>query len=194
MHDPRYDKLANVLVEYSTRLKRNETVLIETFDVPDEMTIALVRAARRAGAIPLAQFYRARLNRELALNATERQLKLSAIHELARMKKMDAYIAVRGSQNITELSDVPPEQMKLVAKKMRPVTDWRVQKTKWVVLRWPSPSMAQLASMRSEEHTSELQSQSNLVCRLLLLKKKCTFETVSLLIRDFSDTCSPIRQ
>src|SRR5688572_32732698 len=26
---------------------------------------------------------------------------------------------------------------------------------------------------RSEEHTSELQSQSNLVCRLLLEKKKC---------------------
>src|SRR3989475_5992337 len=28
------------------------------------------------------------------------------------------------------------------------------------------------AEMRSEEHTSELQSQSNLVCRLLLEKKK----------------------
>jgi len=150
MHDPRYDKLANVLVEYSTRLKRNETVLIESFDVPDEMTIALVRAARKAGAIPFAQVYRARLNRELALNASDRPLNLTAIHELARMKKMDAYIAVRGSHNITELSDVPPEQMKLVAKKMRPVIDWRVKKTKWVVLRWPSPSMAQLAGMSTE--------------------------------------------
>src|SRR2546430_4532188 len=29
-------------------------------------------------------------------------------------------------------------------------------------------------SLRSEEHTSELQSQSNLVCRLLLEKKKIT--------------------
>ena len=150
MHDPRYDKLATVLVEYSTRLKRNETVLIETFDVPDEMTIALVRAARKAGAIPFAQVYRARLSRELALNAPDRQLNLTAIHELARMKKMDAYIAVRGSHNITELSDVPPEQMKLLAKKMRPVIDWRVKKTKWVVLRWPSPSMAQLAGMSTE--------------------------------------------
>src|SRR4029078_7911011 len=46
--------------------------------------------------------------------------------------------------------DVPPEQMKLVAKKMRPVIDWRVQKTKWVVLRWPTPSMAQLAGMSTE--------------------------------------------
>src|SRR2546427_3795776 len=30
------------------------------------------------------------------------------------------------------------------------------------------------AASRSEEHTSELQSQSNLVCRLLLEKKKTT--------------------
>src|SRR2546427_4553905 len=33
------------------------------------------------------------------------------------------------------------------------------------------------ASLRSEEHTSELQSQSNLVCRLLLEKKKIHVRT-----------------
>src|SRR5688572_31040065 len=32
---------------------------------------------------------------------------------------------------------------------------------------------------RSEEHTSELQSQSNLVCRLLLEKKKTTTKLMS---------------
>src|SRR2546430_17454744 len=34
------------------------------------------------------------------------------------------------------------------------------------------PSPARRRTPRSEEHTSELQSQSNLVCRLLLEKKK----------------------
>src|SRR5688572_17395577 len=34
-------------------------------------------------------------------------------------------------------------------------------------------------SSRSEEHTSELQSQSNLVCRLLLEKKKNTKKTAA---------------
>src|SRR2546427_4723683 len=40
--------------------------------------------------------------------------------------------------------------------------------------RKPSPSQmrARMDGVRSEEHTSELQSQSNLVCRLLLEKKK----------------------
>ena len=71
MHDPRFDKLAKVLVEYSTRLKRNETVLIENFDVPDEMTIALVRAARKAGALPFVQLQRAHVNRELARKERE---------------------------------------------------------------------------------------------------------------------------
>src|SRR5688572_33316399 len=36
----------------------------------------------------------------------------------------------------------------------------------------PLPSGPVHSGMRSEEHTSELQSQSNLVCRLLLEKKK----------------------
>src|SRR5881398_3113527 len=150
MHDDRFDKLARLLVEYSIRLKRNETVLIEAFDIPDEMTVALIRAARKAGGIPLAQTYHTRVNRALALEASNRQLNLMASYELARMKKMNAYIAVRGSHNVTELADVPPEKMKLIGKKMRPVQDQRVKKTKWVVLRWPTPSMAQLAGMSTE--------------------------------------------
>src|SRR2546430_7810866 len=43
----------------------------------------------------------------------------------------------------------------------------------------PTPASGS-AKGRSEEHTSELQSQSNLVCRLLLEKKK-TFTPISIL-------------
>src|SRR5437763_13817582 len=150
MRDASFDKLAEILTGYSTELKRNEKVLIEAFDAPEEMAIALVRAARKRGAIPFVQLQRARISRELALHATEPQLNLLARHELARMKQMDAYIAVRGSHNITEQADVPMDKLKLVAKKMRPVQDQRVEKTKWVVLRWPTPSMAQLANMSTE--------------------------------------------
>ena len=150
MHDPRFEKLAKLLVEYSTRLKKKENVLIEAFDVPDEMVVALIRAARKAGATPFVQVQRNRISRELAMGASDKQLNFSASHELARMKKMQAYIALRGSNNITELSDVPVPKMQLLAKKMKPVQDQRVKKTKWCVLRWPSSSMAQLAGMSTE--------------------------------------------
>src|ERR1700747_3815585 len=106
MHDARFDKLAKLLVQYSIRLKRNETVLLEAFDIPEEMTVALIRAVRKAGGVPFAQTYQTRVNRALALEASDRKLNTVASHELARMKKMNAYIAVRGSHNITELTDL----------------------------------------------------------------------------------------
>src|SRR5688572_31289912 len=42
----------------------------------------------------------------------------------------------------------------------------------WLFKKGQAPSVSVTLRPRSEEHTSELQSQSNLVCRLLLEKKK----------------------
>ncbi|MCX6968650.1 MAG: aminopeptidase [Verrucomicrobia bacterium] len=147
MHDPRCDKLADVLTRHSTKLEKGENVLIEIFDAPDEIAVSLIRAVRAAGAVPFVNVHHSRIARELSLRATEPQLAVSSGVELLRMKKMHAYIAVRGSHNITEMSDVPDETMRLITGKMRPVMDWRINKTKWVVLRWPTPAMAQQAQM-----------------------------------------------
>jgi aminopeptidase len=150
MHDPRFDKLARLLTGFSTKVQPGDRVLIDAFDIPAEMTVALVRAVRERQGLPFVQVHQARVTREMAMAAEEEQLETSVALELARMKRMQAYIAVRGGYNITELSDVTPEKMKLVSRKMKPVLDWRVKKTKWCVLRWPSPSMAQLAGMSTE--------------------------------------------
>ncbi len=150
MNDPRYDQVASLLTRFSVKLKRGETVLIDAFDIPDEMTIAVVRATRALGAVPLVQVHHARISRELSREAQEEGFDIHSAVQLAQMKKMDAYIAFRGGENMTEMSDVPPEKMKMVSKKMKPVLDWRVKRTKWCVLRWPSPSMAQAAGMSTE--------------------------------------------
>jgi len=150
MTDPRFVKLAEGLTGFSTSLKKGERVLIDAYDVPDAMVVELVRAARRRGAIPYVQVQRARIGRELLREATEEQVRLTAELEMARMQKMQAYIALRGSDNIFEYSDVPSAKMGMVNGIMRPVLDWRVQKTKWVVLRWPTAAMAQQAMMSTE--------------------------------------------
>src|SRR3954470_5082987 len=95
--DPRFTELAEGLTGFSTELKKGERVLIDAFDIPDAMVIALVRAARARGAHPYVQIHRARVTRELALGAEEEQYAPHAEIELARMQKMDAYIAMRGS-------------------------------------------------------------------------------------------------
>ena len=45
---------------------------------------------------------------------------------------------------------VPSKNMALAMKKMRPVQNHRVNKTRWCVLRWPNPAMAQQAGMSTE--------------------------------------------
>ena len=114
------------------------------------MMIALIRAARKAQADSIRSIQRARVSRELALDAAERQLNLTATHELARMKKMDAYIAMRGSHNITELSDVPIDRMKLVAKKCGQCRTSGCRKPSGSCCAGRLPSMAQLAGMSTE--------------------------------------------
>jgi aminopeptidase len=148
--DPRFTQLAEGLTGFSTGLKKGERVLIDAFDVPDAMVIALVRSARARGALPYVQLHRARISRELTIGADEAQFGSQAEIELARMRQMDAYIALRGSDNIFEASDVPSDRVQLVSRLMRPVIDHRVNKTKWVVLRWPTAAMAQQAGMSTE--------------------------------------------
>ncbi len=148
--DPRITKLAEGLTGFSTGLKKGERVLIDAFDVPDSIVIALIRAARKLGAHPYVQLHRARVTRELSLGAEEAQFTPHAEIELARMQKMDAYIALRGSDNIFEGADIPADRVQLVSRLMKPVIDHRVGKTKWVVLRWPTSAMAQQAGMSTE--------------------------------------------
>jgi aminopeptidase len=150
MHDSRIDALARQLVRYSTSLKKGEKVLLDLYDVPDSIGLALIREVRAKGALPILKLNQARLTREMMKGAEDDQYGVISKHLLAEMQDMDAYIAIRGSQNIAETSDVPAEKMQLVMKYLRPVLDYRVKKTKWCVLRWPSASMAQQAGMSTE--------------------------------------------
>lgn len=150
MKDPRHEALAQVLVRHSTRLRKGDHVLIELFDAPEEFGVTIIRAVREAGAIPFIQTHRAVLSREIQRQVERRHLEVVRRIEMERMKLMQAYIAVRGSQNISELADVPKERAQLTASMLRPVLDQRVNHTRWVVLRWPTSAMAQQAGMSTE--------------------------------------------
>lgn len=148
--DTRYEQLAGVLTGFSTRLEKGDHVLIEAFDAPDDMVVALIRAARARHAQPFVQINHSRIGREMQREATAEQYEMIGQFELSRMQTMQAYIGLRGSNNIFETSDVPSELMQLTAKAVKQAWDWRINKTKWVVLRWPTAAMAQQASMSTE--------------------------------------------
>jgi len=150
MTDPRFRKLADLLVRYSCTLKKGERALLDMIDVPDEFSIELMRAVRRVGAIPLIEVRHTRITREVIRDTSHAHASVLHDVEMFRMRKVQAYIAIRGSANISENSDVQSKRMALYSKTLRPVQNYRVNKTKWCVLRWPSPSMAQSANMSTE--------------------------------------------
>jgi aminopeptidase len=149
MVDPRMTKLADVLINYSTEMKPGEKILIEAIDVPDNITCELIHMARKAGADPLVTIKSNEVLRSLIMHGSDEQLKLIAEVESLRMRGVQAYIGLRGTQNLNQHSDVPDERMKAYQKIWwRPVHGGiRVRETKWVVLRYPSHSMAQAAGM-----------------------------------------------
>ena len=150
MTDPRHRELARLLTDYSLSLQPGEKVLIHACDIPDEFVIELMRSVREARAIPFVETQSSRIVRELQRGASEEQCRMDGNLELHRIRKMDAYIAVRGAHNTSETSDVPEEQRSLVARLSRAARNHRVDRTRWCVLRWPTPSMAQAAGMSTE--------------------------------------------
>ena len=152
MTDPRITKLAENLINYSCAAKAGDKVLIEAIDVPHEFTTECVRVAAEKGAMPIVLLKSNQVDRVLRRYAVTEQYELMADAENLLMKNVQCYIGARGNHNVAELSDVPGDRMKIyestVWKKVHIQT--RVNETRWVVLRWPNPSMAQLADVPTE--------------------------------------------
>ncbi len=142
--------LAKVLCGHSTKIAFSENVMLDLYETPEEMAEALIAEIHERGAYPFVRLNSPRISRALAMRASEERLKRAAEMDMFQIQKMDAYIAIRGAQNIYENSDVPHEKMAMISAAMKESVDWRVNKTKWVVLRWPTASMAQLAKMSTE--------------------------------------------
>jgi len=152
MVDQRITKLAKTLVNYSCSIKKGEKVLIETIGALNPLTTELIKEVYLAGGIPFINNKFPDQERALYMNCTKEQLELIAKYEALRMKEMDAFIGLRAPVNFTEESDIPGEKLAMVSKY---VTDpvhmkIRVPNTKWVVLRYPTPAMAQAASTSTE--------------------------------------------
>jgi len=150
--DLRNRKLAENLVKYSCRVQKGENVLINCVGVhPVPLVKEIVKEVYKAGGNPYVEMKDTSVERELLMCMNKEQVKLMAELACEKMRNMQAYIGIRGDDNPSELSDVPEENIKMYSTDFtRPVNDIRVPHTKWVVLRYPTSSMAQSAKMSLE--------------------------------------------
>ena len=126
--------------------------MIEAFDIPEEMVIATIRAAREVGGLPFVTWKNNLILKELISETTDEHMDQIGSVEKFRMENMDAYIGLRGSLNISEMSDVKSDTIKRGEKKRLQKVNCKEGKTntKEKVLRRPTPAMAQQEKMSNE--------------------------------------------
>ncbi len=151
--DNRQKLLAKNLVNYSVKVKKGEKVWIDASGADYQFINCLVEEVYKAGGFPFVNLKDNKVLREVLKGATPEYIKMWAERDAAFMEKMNCYIGVRGGNNSYELSDVPEKNMQdydnLYAIKVH--HNIRVKKTKWVVLRYPTEGMSQLAGMSTEK-------------------------------------------
>jgi aminopeptidase len=152
MRDPRDARLASVIIHHSVRLQPGEAILVEAFDLRGGLVLDLVEEAARAGGLPLVALRDNAVIRQVLTSGSEAQVRLQAAVEMFQMQQVQAYVGLRSSDNVSELNDVPGPRMQDYQRLLQqPVHfEQRVNHTKWVVLRYPAPAIAQLAGMSTE--------------------------------------------
>ncbi len=154
MMDPRGRKLCKLLVRYACALKPGERVLIEMYDPRPEFVAALVEEVYAAGAEPVVRLRHTAVERALLRGATAEKWDFEAENDAALMRGVQAYIGIRAKDNSFETSDVSAGQTSLYTKHYSEPVHGRIRvpHTRWVVLRYPSPSSAQAAKMSTEAY------------------------------------------
>lgn len=154
MEDARIRKFARYLIGHAVELQRGEKILIELHGRETTLAKALVEETYLAGGKPYFQMYDYAIEGALITGADEEHMRETTALALDRMRKMDAYIDIRATENVNVWNRVPADRMANYRKEYwGPLhLDERCNHTRWSVMRYPNDAMAQLAGMSTEEY------------------------------------------
>jgi len=158
MQDPRIREMAAILVDYSTKVRKNDVVLISASGVgciPLVKEIYALCLSRGAKYVEY-EFSIPEINRIFYNMANKGQVSCFPGHKLDFMKQVTVYIGIGSAENSMALSRADQGNMIESAKVRRPITDWRVKNTRWVVTRFPTNGAAQEAGMSLDEYEDYL--------------------------------------
>jgi len=152
MTNKRIQKIAKVLVDYSTRVKESEKVVITAPPVASPLVLEVYKLCLQRGAHPVIRtplpgsaylFYR---------YAKDHQLKRFPKTAMYEMKNTDAYISIRAPVNTSEFCTVNPSKIAMRSKVLRPISKYRLQNVKWVAFDYPTSAFAQNAGMSLHDY------------------------------------------
>lgn len=152
MRDPRHDKLADVLVSYSTRIKKGDVVSIIADPVALPMVRALYERVLRAGGHPHWRANSHDLIDAFYETATDEQLAFVPPHLMHEAQTVDVRLVLLSETNTCNLSRVEPRRLALGSTARRPVMETSMKRAadgemRWCGTQFPTQACAQDAEM-----------------------------------------------
>ena len=157
MTDPRVEKLADLLVNYSVAVRAGDRVLVEGTSLAEPLLKAVYVKVLQAGGHPLMNAAPAGIDELLFRHASDEQLRY--IHEPRRLmgETYDVRISIGGDENTKSLTSVDPARMVLREQAHTELMKTFLRRSAAGELRWtfalfPTNAYAQDAEMSLSEY------------------------------------------
>ncbi len=152
--DSRLVILAKNILRHSVKLKKGETIYLESFsESTRDLLSELIKEAIKLGAVPFYFYNDMNFVRSTIEGASEEQIQKFADLHRGLMEKADCYVAVRGYDDLFAFSDIAGKYKerysKIFQNQVHMMT--RLPKTRWCVLRYPNATMAAMSRMSVKE-------------------------------------------
>ncbi|HKZ94809.1 MAG TPA: aminopeptidase [Candidatus Bathyarchaeia archaeon] len=151
MVDERTVEVAKLLIDYSTKTKRGDRVLIRADASARDLALEIYKQALLRGAHPWIRPELPGARYAFFKHASDEQLSFVPEHDMVEIKSTDVYISLGAPSNVKELSSIDPTRISARMKALKAVNDWRVEKTRWVIFAYPTEAFAQEAEMSLPE-------------------------------------------
>lgn len=137
------NRLAEILVGYSVKAKRGETVRISGSELSRPLALAVYREVLRAGAHPLLAIGFEEAGRIFFEEASGEQIRHLPPTKRYEAKRIDADIIILAPSNTRHLSHIPPKRMADRRKALQPISEIILRRVRWVLTNFPTEALAQ---------------------------------------------------
>lgn len=147
MRDYRMEKIAEGVCNYSIELQKGEKVVIFAAPQTTPLIKALTKEIYARGGHVMVYYNDPDIEKLQLMYDADEHMRFAAEMQDQYIRNADCYIRIGYNENDYEHAEVPAAQRSKMLEFMRPVTQWRVNNTKWVIMRYPTPANAQAARM-----------------------------------------------
>lgn len=152
MIHPIHETWAKLLVHYCCTVQPGENVALHIDSLAEPMARSLYREILLADANPILRMSYPEILEDTLACASEAFLQREATLELEEIKHMQAWIRVRAPHNTKALDTADKCKFSKLLKKQRPVSNIRVNDTKWCLTNYPTAAGAQDAGMSLDDY------------------------------------------